>query len=354
MSGWREAKVSDRWPRVGLALGGGGARGFAHIGVIRVLQSHGIPIDLVTGTSIGAVIGGAFAYGLDLNRLEQLLETMDLNRLLELPRSDFEEVKALARRLLSEQLFRRGKHDEIPPDRRMERLCQFMTTFLGDAQFQDLRLPFAAIAADIETGERVAIREGRICRAIEASSAIPGIYGPVLHRGRKLIDGGVVDPVPIDVAFELGADVVIAVDVSPSLSRPVRGALKTFFQAEAILLRELARTKYALAQARWGDRLVLLRPDVAAMHWFEFERIPELVARGEREALKHGEEIQKMLHIERDSIPWEGLKKRRKTIRERLLSGGRGTTGRTRRRSEGERLSILKRRRACAGCKKSE
>jgi NTE family protein len=187
-------------PTVGLVLSSGGARGAAHIGVLKVLEEHQIPIDLVVGSSIGAIIGGAYAAGVPASRIEEAWRKLDLR-----------QVARSLRPTLPLHGWSSGQG-----------LRRFLEELVGDQRIEELPISFAAVATDLETGERVILKEGSLVEAIRASSSIPGLFVPVEHSGRFLADGGLVSPLPVDVARELGAAIVVAVDVNlkPKRLRP--------------------------------------------------------------------------------------------------------------------------------------
>ncbi|MFU8891722.1 MAG: patatin-like phospholipase family protein [Anaerosomatales bacterium] len=179
---------------VGLALGGGGVRGAAHLGVLEVLEREGIKPDLIVGTSAGAIIGAGYASGLAVDEMLRVMRSLkwsDLTRL------------SLPGRL--------SVLDTTP-------LRRFVEDEVGGRDFADLDVPFAAVACDVLTGEAVVLREGSVAEAVTASSAVPGLFPPVEWRDRLLIDGGTVANLPVRVARDLGADYVIAVDIVPDLT----------------------------------------------------------------------------------------------------------------------------------------
>lgn len=278
-------KDNQAKPKVGLALGGGGARGYAHIGVIRALERHGIPIDGIVGTSMGAVIGGAYAAGVDLYKLEELLKALDLNRMLGVPRSS---ILKLVGNVTSEYLFQRRDWRERDLAS-TQALIEFFDLFTRRQAFDELALPFAVVAVDIDTGEEVVLREGSVSRALAAGVAIPGVHYPVKIDGRYLVDGGLLNRVPADVAFErLGVDLVIAVDVSADLFCPrAITSLEVLFQAESIVLRELTRLRLEALQQRLGERLIVLRPPVQHIKTFDLGELDEPVRAGEEETARH-------------------------------------------------------------------
>lgn len=184
-----------KYPRVGLALGSGSARGFAHIGVIHVLEAEGIPIDCIAGTSIGAIVGAIYAAGV-LKDIEEFLEKLDWKKLTLL----MDPVLPLSGLL-------GGK--------RIENVFQ---SLLKDRKIEDFAIPFAAVAADVATGQEVILTTGNAVKAIRASMSLPGIFAPVFHENRFLVDGGIVNPVPVTIMKSLGADVIIAVNLAAEMS----------------------------------------------------------------------------------------------------------------------------------------
>lgn len=206
--------------RVGLALGSGGARGAAHVGVLKVLEREGIKVSAIVGSSIGAMVGGAYAAGLPLPRIEE--EWLSTNRA-KLLRS---LLPTFPRAGLSSGAGLRGYLREI----------------LGDMRIEELPIPFAAVATDLDTGEAVVLRSGPLVDAIRASTAIPGVFQPVRWEGRLLVDGGMTEPLPVRICRELGADVVIAVDTNPA-PRPTTPAGRRPWSV-------LSRTSHAVLRHR--------------------------------------------------------------------------------------------------------
>jgi len=176
---------------VGLALGGGSARGWAHIGVIRALSEAGIDIDYIAGTSIGSVVGSVFSAG-NIGTLEEVAV-----------RLDWKQIAYLFDVVLPKSGLIDGK-----------KVAGFVQNHLKKTNIEELPIPFCAVSTDLNTGKEVVIREGDIIEAVRASISIPGIFTPVRNNGRILVDGGLVNPVPVSVAREMGADFVIAVDLS--------------------------------------------------------------------------------------------------------------------------------------------
>ena len=187
------ASSRRRAPRIGLALGSGSARGWAHIGVIQALEESGVRPDIICGTSIGALVGAAYAAN-ELDRFAGWVKTLGVTDVL-----SFMDVG------LSGGMIKG------------EKLMQFFRRNFIDRRIEDLALPFAAVATALETGHEVWLREGSTIDAVRASLALPGLFSPVWHEGRLLVDGGLVNPVPVSVARAMGADIVIAVDLNADI-----------------------------------------------------------------------------------------------------------------------------------------
>jgi NTE family protein len=178
-------------PRVGLVLGGGAARGFAHIGVIQALEEAGFRPDLVVGTSAGSVVAALFASGKSGRELQSIAESMD--------EASFSDWRL--------PFFRPGLL-------KGEALARFVKAQVGGKQIQDLRMPLGVVATDLQSGQGVLFQRGDVATAVRASSAIPAFFQPVVISGREYVDGGLVAPVPVEFARQMGAQVVIAVDIS--------------------------------------------------------------------------------------------------------------------------------------------
>ncbi len=244
------ARTADR-PRLGLVLGGGAARGIAHVGVLKVLEEGGIRPDLIVGTSAGALVGSLAAAGISATRITGWVHTM--------------RWSALARPVMS----RAGLMSN-------DRLGRFIGRVLPCRTFEALPIPFACIATDLERFEPVLLWSGDLASAVRASCALPGIVVPVQRDGRLLIDGGVAESMPAAVARLLGADVVLAVDVNASYRRAAPPT--NMFAILAQTYFTLGRTAERLATER-AD--VLVTPDVGDIGVDELHRGPDLVRAGE-------------------------------------------------------------------------
>ena len=268
--------------RIGLALSGGGARGLAHIGVLKVLEQEGIVIDCMAGTSMGGFVAAAYATGLAPTLLEE--EALRMSK---------------PRHLLS-------LVDPAPPRRGLfegGRVRRYLARYLGNCAFDDLRVPLTLIAVDLNTGQQVHLNQGSVADAVRATIAIPGIFAPVERDGQLLVDGGVLNNLPADVARDMGADLVIAVDVTMgaeaagrsvteqrSRHTKVSGALGStaiWYRSLRVMMIEINR--HRMEQARPQVYIQpAIPPSVGALTGFA--HAAEVVAAGEqaaREALPH-------------------------------------------------------------------
>ena len=240
-----------RRPKVGLVLGGGAARGFAHVGVIRVLEREKIPIDLIVGTSVGSLVGAIYGDKKDSFELEWVAFSLEERDVF-----DYTFISPT-------QGFVRG-----------ERLEDFVSKKLSAKEIQQLKLPFAAVATDIQNGEVVVLQSGSIARAVRASSAIPGIFIPFRYQGRLLVDGGVLNNAPVDVARKMGAEVVIAVDLAGGKkAAQVNNIFDTMLQSLYLMAQEST-------EARLKQADVVIRPEVSQVGLLEFNRKKELLTLG--------------------------------------------------------------------------
>ncbi|WNL46225.1 patatin-like phospholipase family protein [Dyella sp. BiH032] len=241
-------------PRIGLALGGGAAKGFAHIGVIKMLEANGIRADVVAGTSAGSVVGALYASGMDPFQMQEQAFGMD-------------EAK-----IRDVQLFSRGLVQG-------QKLQDYVNQLVANRPIEKLKLPFAAVSTQLEDGHRTVFVRGNTGQAVRASSSIPGVFEPVEISGRHYVDGGVVSPVPVDAARQLGADLVIAVDISSKAdgSNP-QGMLGVVGQSISIMGQKLGEQELARAD-------VVIRPKVNQIGATDFEQKNQAILEGERAAL---------------------------------------------------------------------
>ncbi|UJW83681.1 patatin-like phospholipase family protein [Hydrogenophaga sp. SL48] len=234
-------EVPQRAPRLGLALGGGAARGFAHVGVIQVLEANGIHPDVVTGTSAGSLVAALYASGKDATELERAALSMD-----EATLTDW-ILPLVSRGLL-----------------RGEALARYVRQAVGGKLIEQMKLPLGILATDLGTGQGVLFRRGDAAQAVRASSAVPGVFNPVAIAGREYVDGGLVAPVPVRQAREMGAEVVLAVDISADpQDLPSNGLLSLLPKTTAIMGQSINRLELAGAN-------VVVRPALAGVGSADF------------------------------------------------------------------------------------
>ncbi len=249
--------------KIGLALGGGGARGLAHIGVIKALEQAGIEISFIAGTSMGALVGGWYAATKDIDSLERIFLNAEKDEVLKFTK--------ILNKNDGESLQTKG---------------HIFADFLGDAlerkNIEDCGIPFRAIATDINNGDEVVIKEGNLLEAIQASAALPIVFKPVSLDSRLLMDGGFSNPVPADVAKKMGAEFVIAVDISSKWldisEKPFNWTRLPFLVSNV-----LDAAAYQLSKSRLESADVVLRPLVSNFGWFDFKQPEEIIRAGVRE-----------------------------------------------------------------------
>ena len=271
--------------KIGLALGGGAARAFSHIGVLDGLTKHGIPIDIVTGTSMGAIIGAMYATKPDVVAIKaRFAAYVDSEVFDKSGFKFFRELDSHDEGILAEmgRLARRGLFNTLMVTKTAlingEIAASSYAFLIDDLRVEQTRIPFAAVALDLLSGEAVVLRHGRLRDVIAASCAMPGALNPVNLDERMLVDGGWVETVPISAARQLGADFVIAVDVgdAPSAFKEPRNALDVIARADA-----LARAALNKEQLKAAD--IVLSPQNGVAHWADFSTTVKAIDRGEEE-----------------------------------------------------------------------
>jgi NTE family protein len=234
-------ETPQRAPRLGLALGGGAARGFAHVGVIQVLEANGIHPDVIAGTSAGSLVAALYASGKNAAELERAALSMD-----EATLTDW-ILPLVSRGLL-----------------RGEALARYVRQAVGGKLIEQMKLPLGILATDLGTGQGVLFRRGDAAQAVRASSAVPGVFNPVAIAGREYVDGGLVAPVPVRQAREMGAEVVLAVDISADpQDLPSNGLLSLLPKTTAIMGQSINRLELAGAN-------VVVRPALAGVGSADF------------------------------------------------------------------------------------
>ncbi|MGP5236269.1 patatin-like phospholipase family protein [Pseudomonas helleri] len=277
-------------PKIGLVLSGGAARGLAHVGVLKALEEQGIHIDAIAGTSMGAVIGGLYASGYKIDELEKLALSIDWQEALsdspareDVPfRRKQDDRDFLVRQKLS---FRDDGSLGLPlgviQGQNLALLLESLLAHSSDVRdFDKLPIPFRAVATDIVSGEKVVFRKGHLPQVIRASMSIPAVFAPVEINGQLLVDGGMVDNIPVDVAREMGVDLVIVVDIGT----PLRGRkeLNTVFDIlnQSITLMTRSNSEVQLATLKPDD--VLIKPSLASIGATDFGRSEEIINAGYR------------------------------------------------------------------------
>jgi NTE family protein len=309
--------------KLGVALGGGGARGLAHIGFLSVLEKNHIPIDLIVGTSIGALVGAAYATNPDAGALKQ--------RVLDVLRSESDSTKGL--KLLDRmQWVDRLKDDWFNRIYRFAQKEVFLSlamfrnallsvqdmrdtveVFVADVRIEQTKVPFAALAVDLCTGEQVILNQGQLITAVMASCAVPGFMPPIQWNDRLLVDGGVANPVPADLAKNYGADVVIAVDVGLKIkqSASIKDGIDVITRATDIMTYHLS------IRGRESADLII-EPAVKQVNWANFKNYESIIQQGEQAGELEIENIKNLIThpMRRKLIAWTGkyTKNRRKTI----------------------------------------
>jgi NTE family protein len=265
MGFWKKTK------KIGLALSGGGARGFAHIGVLEVLEQEGISISAVSGTSMGSVVGSLYASGISVKEILEFMDSNDWKRFLISANFTIPNLPAINSRKVNRVLSR----------------------LLGEKTFQECRMPFCAVAADIVKKEKVFLKEGSLIEAVRASIAIPGIFEPLVRDGQILIDGGVVEPVPIDAVRTMDVDFVIAVALE-NLERKVVPTPKT--SIFHILDVSLALMEKEIYDKYFPGANVIIKPHTGDFGVFDFGKADEIINAGRIAARDKIDEIKKKIY----------------------------------------------------------
>lgn len=242
--------------RMGVALGGGGARGLAHIGVLKAFEEEDVPVAALSGTSVGALIGSLYAAGITTTQLEQMTQEIGWASLTNYSRT------ALLRLVLTEERLSNDKMEA------------YLRQHIGDTRFDQLKIPFACVATDLQTGERVVFRDGPVALAARASATIPGMFKPVEYRHRYLVDGGLVTNLPTDLLGPLKAQIIVAVDVTSDLAQMhPKSVLDILNQSISILSERLARDESTRAQ-------VIIRPKMSDIGLMDIARSDESIDAG--------------------------------------------------------------------------
>lgn len=286
--------------RIGLALGGGGARGLAHIGVIRVLKQAKIPVDIIVGTSSGALIGGAYASGTTPEEMELKIdeylnsEGYQSSAIRTIEKAHNGEHTSLPQKiqgflqnkfLLLQAMFKPG----ILSPEEFQSMVDF---FIPDILIQDTLIPFRTVTTDLISGEQIIFSEGPLREAVMISSAVPGAIEPREKGEMLLSDGGIISLVPVNATRREGADIVVAVNITRGIFSDEK--LET---AQAICDRAADITSYYLIGYELMAADVVIRPEVGNLHWSDFSHAGNLIAEGEKAATKSMPDIRKAIPL---------------------------------------------------------
>jgi NTE family protein len=251
--------------KIAVVLGAGASKGFAHIGVLKVLESNKIPVHMIIGTSAGSFVGSLYAYGYNAFELQKLSFSIEKGDVVDL--------------MIPDNGFIKG-----------EKLEAYINRTLKNTPLEKLKIPFYAVATDIQSGKEVVFGSGNTGTAVRASCSIPGIFRPVNILGKTYVDGGVVSPVAVDAAKRLGADIVIAVDIAGDVdSSQPEGTIETILQSITIMYSKLAAIQLSKAD-------VVIKPKVGYISSGDFSKRHEAVLEGEKAALEALPKIQGILN----------------------------------------------------------
>jgi len=261
----KEVKPPPKPAKIAIVLGAGASRGFAHIGVLKILESNKIPIHMIVGTSAGSFVGSLYAYGYNAFQLQKMSFSIERGDIVDLTIPDNGFVKG-------------------------EKLEEYINEKLNNTPIEKLRIPFYAVATDIQNGQEVDFGRGNTGTAVRASCSIPGIFRPVKILDRIYVDGGVVSPVAVAAAKRLGADFVIAVDISSDIeSNPPEGTIETILQSINIMYYKLSSIQLSKAD-------IVIRPKVGYIGSSDFSKRNEAILEGEKAAIEALPDINNLIN----------------------------------------------------------
>ncbi len=288
--------------RFGLALGGGAAKGFAHLGVLKVLEEAGIVPDLIVGTSMGAVVGAIYAWKTNIEETEEhfrnflsseYYDRKTYQKFKEIDQKEPEGVWYALKHLITKGVIY-GKSLTSRSVLSQEDYEEDLNILVPVTDFNELKIPFGCIATDLISGDEILITSGNLRKAVMASAAIPGIYAPVVTREMFLVDGGSTNKLPINPTFQLGADVVIGVNVSRHLEE-----VGDLHSAMDIILRSNSVSTHRLDEMQTLNADYLLCPDVDDLHWADFSQMELAMERGEMVTRQNLKNIKRLLLAKR-------------------------------------------------------
>jgi len=284
--------------KVGLILGGGGARGLAHVGILSVFEKEGIPVNIISGASMGAIIGGIYAQNPDAQQLrERVVKFIKGDKFRELGVNNFRKKNQQDPEDILSQLTQRVKRRlviNLAANRisllKADRLLIAVKELIHDNLIEDCKIPFACVAADLRTGTEVTFKSGKMRKAIAGSSSIPGFLPPVEYNGYLLTDGSVINNFPVYVVREMGADLNIVINVSLGFEENTN-----IDNVVDLIMRSGQITSRKLNELLQKDGDVVISPDIGHIHWSEFMRIDEIINLGEQAAREAIPQIKKLI-----------------------------------------------------------
>lgn len=259
-----EVKPPSRPAKIAIVLGAGASKGFAHIGVLKIFEANKIPIHLIVGTSAGSFVGSLYAYGFNAFQLQKMSLTIEKGDIVDLTIPDNGFIKG-------------------------EKLEEYINRMINNTPIEKMRIPFYAVATDLLNGQEVIFGKGNTGTAVRASCSIPGVFRPVSIGGRLYADGGIVSPVAVDAARKMGADIVIAVDISSDIdSSQPQNTLETILKAIGIMYSKVAGQQLSHAD-------VVIKPKVSFIGSADFDKRHEAIMEGEKAALEQMPRIKDMV-----------------------------------------------------------
>ena len=260
----QEVKPPPKPAKIAIVLGAGASKGFAHIGVLKVLESNKIPVHMIVGTSAGSFVGSLYAYGYNAFQLQKMSFSIEKGDILDITIPDNGFIKG-------------------------EKLEEYINEKVKNTPIENLRIPFYSVATDLQNGHEVVFGKGNTGTAVRASCSIPGIFNPVRISDRIYVDGGVVSPVAVEAAKRLGADIVIVVDISADIGgKPPESTIETILQSISIMYSKLSSLQLTKAD-------IVIRPKVGYIGPGDFSKRHEAVLEGEKAALGALPEINNLI-----------------------------------------------------------
>ena len=295
-------------PKIGLALGGGGAKGAAEVGVLKVLEEAGIHVDYIAGTSIGSIVGGLYASGYSAKELETMFQTQEWISLLtdrkaSLSNEPYKTIDGVTYVFGFPVIDRNSRGFGMMGGGKIEQVLDSMVSVRGCTDFETLRIPFRCVTADIRTAKEVILSKGPVCKALRASMAIPGIFKPVERGDYLLVDGGMLNNLPVDVCRAMGADIVIAVDLQQNEQLPRKQTDISFLSGLADLLGFggilewiTNRPDILKYQKNCKQADIYIHPNLpdADASSFGNKNVVRMIRAGVEAAKKHWDELQKL------------------------------------------------------------